>query len=62
MLGNALSTRENLTAFIVREQLMRKAFDKSVLCVLASGLLPVYLLAGTTIFRQAELSNGEGAA
>lgn len=53
---------ENLTAFIVRERLMRKPFDKSSLCVLASGLQPVYLLAGTTIFRQAELSNGEGAA
>lgn len=50
---------ENLIAFIVREQLMRKPFDKSSLCVPASGLQPVYLLAGTTIFRQAELSNGE---
>lgn len=59
MLWSTLSTGENLTAFIVLEQVMRKPWDKSLLCVMASGLQPVYLLAGTTIFQQAELNNRE---
>lgn len=34
-----------------------ETLDKSVLCVMAPGPQPVYLLAGTTLFRQAELSS-----
>lgn len=38
-----------------------ETLDKSELCVVASGLQPVCLLAGTTLFKLAALSNREGA-
>ena len=52
----------NLIAFLVREQLVREPLDKRWLSVVASGLQPVDLLAGTATLRQAELSHREGAA
>lgn len=52
----------NLTAFLVREQLVREPLDQSWLRVGASGLQPIDLLAGMATLRQADLSHGEGAA